>query len=243
MSSSPSLTRWSSHAPRKTSRRIQCTRLRLAGPDQLGPVLVDVLAERGAGLGDLAVDGELEQVLQLVACEPDLDEVELHRRLLDALSEVLLVEGEPQLAVLEHVVGARVVVPSASCLLHVIHIGPDLTQVRGRPDDPNLLRCGLPLVDFAPRLNAGLHRARPRRPRAVGGAGRARGVGRGREGRNGQAGRVVCEGFRVPRSAGGGCRWRPRRRARLLGLSHLDRRAGRRGPPASPAAAASTPSG
>ena len=92
------------------------------GADELGPVLVDVLAERRGGLADLAVDGELEQVVELVAREAAVDEVELHRRLLDALREVLLVEGEAQLAVLEHVVGARLVVPSASCLLHSLRL-------------------------------------------------------------------------------------------------------------------------
>ena len=90
----------------------------VGGPDELGPVLVDVLAERRGRLADLAVDGELEQVVELVALEPAVDEVKLHRGLLDPLSEVMLVEGEAQLPVLEDVVGSRLVIPSASCLLH-----------------------------------------------------------------------------------------------------------------------------
>ena len=72
--------------------------------DELGPVLVDVLAEGGGRLADLAVHRELEQVVQLVAREPVLDEVELHGRLFDPLGKVLFVEGEAELAVLEDVV-------------------------------------------------------------------------------------------------------------------------------------------
>ena len=46
-----------------------------------------------------------------------MDEAELDRGLLDPLAEVVLVEGEAELAVLEHVVGARLVVPSAGRFL------------------------------------------------------------------------------------------------------------------------------
>ena len=63
MSSSPSLTRWSSHAPRKIRRRSQWTSERSEGPDELGPAVVDVLAEGRRGLGDLAVDDQVDQVL------------------------------------------------------------------------------------------------------------------------------------------------------------------------------------
>ena len=87
------------------------------GPDQVLPVLVDVLAEAGAGLGDLAADREVEQVVELLLAESLVDEAELDRGLLDPLPEVLLVEGEAKLAVLEHVVGARLVVPSAGRFL------------------------------------------------------------------------------------------------------------------------------
>ncbi len=98
------MTRWSSQAPRKTSRRSQCTRLRFEGPDELSPVLVDVLAEGGVGLADLAVDSQFEQIVELIGGKPVIDEVELHRGLLYALRKVLFVEREPELSVLEHVV-------------------------------------------------------------------------------------------------------------------------------------------
>ena len=90
----------------------------VGGADELGPVRVDVLAQGRGGLADLAVHGQLEQVVELLVLEPLVDEVELHRGLFDALGEVLLVEGEAELAVLEDVVGARFVISSASCLLH-----------------------------------------------------------------------------------------------------------------------------
>ena len=89
----------------------------MAGADQVVPVLVDVLAEARAGLGDLAADGEVEQVVELLGAEALVDEAELDRGLLDPLAEVLLVEGKAQLPVLEHVVGARLVVPSAGRFL------------------------------------------------------------------------------------------------------------------------------
>ena len=67
-------------------------------------MLVYVLAEGGGRLADLPVHRELEQVMELVVREAVLDEVELHRGLFHPLREVLLVEGEPELAVLEDVV-------------------------------------------------------------------------------------------------------------------------------------------
>ena len=85
----------------------------VGGTDQVLPVFVDVLAQGGGGLGDLAADGEVEEVVQLLLAEALVDEAELDRGLLDPLPEVALVEGEAELAVLEHVVGARLVVPSA----------------------------------------------------------------------------------------------------------------------------------
>ena len=39
----------------------------VGGADQVFPVLVDVLAEAGAGLVDLAVDREVEEVVELLA--------------------------------------------------------------------------------------------------------------------------------------------------------------------------------
>src|SRR5439155_1452348 len=84
--------------------------------DELGPAVVDVLAQRRARVGDLAVDREIDEILQLGVAEAPADEGELHRRLLAALGEVSLVEGEAQLAVLEHEVVAGVVVAALSGL-------------------------------------------------------------------------------------------------------------------------------
>ena len=72
-----------------------------------------MLAEAARGLGDLAGDREVEEVVDLLPGQPLVDEGKLDGGLLDALGEVLLVEGEAELAVLEHVVGARLVVTSA----------------------------------------------------------------------------------------------------------------------------------
>ena len=62
--------------------------------------------------------------------------------------EIVLVEREAQLSVLQDVIGARVVVPSASCLLHSRRIPAPRSDpvVRGRPDRSNLSRCGGPWV-------------------------------------------------------------------------------------------------
>src|ERR1700750_3419828 len=38
----------------------------VGGTDQILPVLVDVFSERGAGLGDLAADREVEQIVELL---------------------------------------------------------------------------------------------------------------------------------------------------------------------------------
>jgi hypothetical protein len=84
----------------------------LGGPVEVAPALVDVLAQVGVRLGDLAVDGEVHEVLALVVAERSVHEAELGRRLLDSLGEVTFVEGEPKLAVLEHVVRAGLVVAS-----------------------------------------------------------------------------------------------------------------------------------
>src|SRR6201989_122647 len=59
----------------------------VGGPDQVLPVLVDVFAEGGAGLGDLAADGEVEEVVELLLDQPLVDELELHGGLLDPLRE------------------------------------------------------------------------------------------------------------------------------------------------------------
>src|SRR3954447_10782683 len=49
------------------------------GPDELRPAVVDVLAERGRGVRDLAVDREVHEVLELELLEPAADEAELAR--------------------------------------------------------------------------------------------------------------------------------------------------------------------
>ena len=76
----------------------------VGGPDELGPAVVHVLAERRRRVLDLAVDGEVDEVLELGRIEPPADEPELAGGLLDPLAEVGLVEGEAELAVLEDVV-------------------------------------------------------------------------------------------------------------------------------------------
>jgi hypothetical protein len=72
-----------------------------------------VLAERGGGIGDLAVDDEVDQILGLVLVDRALEEAELARGLLAALAEVAFVEREPQLAVFEHEVFAGAVIPAS----------------------------------------------------------------------------------------------------------------------------------
>src|SRR5215207_9924935 len=84
----------------------------LRGAAQLGPAVVDVLAQLGGRVLDLAVDGEVHQVLQLLVLQAVGHEAELQRRLLTALTEVALVEGEAKLPVLEYEVLARFVVPA-----------------------------------------------------------------------------------------------------------------------------------
>src|SRR6201996_6209961 len=54
----------------------------VGGTDEVLPVLVDVFAERGAGLGDLAADREVEQILELFLGQSLVDEFQLHRGLL-----------------------------------------------------------------------------------------------------------------------------------------------------------------
>jgi hypothetical protein len=98
------------------------------GPDQLLPALVHMLAEGGGRLADLAVDGELQQVLQLVLVQALPDEIELDGGLLHALREVTLVEGEAKLPVLEHVVRPGLVIASASGL--VLHCAASLRMRR-----------------------------------------------------------------------------------------------------------------
>ena len=52
----------------------------VGGADELGPAVVDVLAEAGGRLLDLAVDGEVHEVLELALVERAADEAELARR-------------------------------------------------------------------------------------------------------------------------------------------------------------------
>src|SRR5581483_6335042 len=83
------------------------------GADQLGPAVVDVLAERRGGIRDLAVDDEVDQILRLILLDGSADEAEATSRLLAALAEIPFVEREPQLAVFEHEVLAGAVVPAS----------------------------------------------------------------------------------------------------------------------------------
>ena len=110
MSSSFSLTRWSSHAQRNTRRRSQCTSERSVGPTSSGQQSLTCSPSARRRVLDLAVDGEVHEVLELVRLEASADEPELERGLLAALGEVPLVEGEPELTVLEDEVLAGVVV-------------------------------------------------------------------------------------------------------------------------------------
>ena len=87
----------------------------LGRADELGPAVVDVFAEPRGGVEDLAVDGEVDEVFELLLAEAAADEAELQRRLLAALGEVRLVEGEAQLAVFEDEVLAGVVVFASRC--------------------------------------------------------------------------------------------------------------------------------
>src|SRR3954447_870430 len=89
------------------------------GPDELRPAVVDVLAERARGIGHLAVDGEVDEVLELGLAQAALHEAELAPGLLDALGEVALVEGEAKLTIFQDVVLTRVVVAAAN----LVHCG------------------------------------------------------------------------------------------------------------------------
>ena len=86
----------------------------IGGADELGPAVVDVLAERRGGVDDLAVDRQVDEVLELGVLERGGRRSRASGRLLDALAEVALVEGEAKLPVLEDVVLAGVVVAAAN---------------------------------------------------------------------------------------------------------------------------------
>ncbi len=73
-----------------------------------------MFAESRGGVEDLAVDREVDQVFELLLAEPAADEAELQRRLLAALGEVGLVEGEAELPVFQDEVLAGVVVFASS---------------------------------------------------------------------------------------------------------------------------------
>ena len=95
--------------------------------DQLRPAVVDVLAQRRGRVVDLAVDGQVDEVFELVLPEPPAHEAQLQRGLLAALGEVLLVEGEAQLPVFEDEVLSRVVI-SAACLVHDVSAGVSIEE-------------------------------------------------------------------------------------------------------------------
>src|SRR5882757_8234885 len=113
--------------------------------DEVLPVLVDVLTEGGAGLGDLAADREVEKVVELLLAEALADEGQLHRGLLDPLGEILLVEREAELSVLQYVIGARLVIPSAGrFLIHELKPGRDASpasQGVDLADHPSSVPC------------------------------------------------------------------------------------------------------
>ena len=111
------MTRWSSHALRKTRRRSQCTSERSAGPTSS--------CQRA-----FAVHGEVHEIVEFVLAQPRLDEAELDRRLLDSLAEVLLVEHEPELSVLQDVVVTGLVVAPSLCvvLCHIVRTRRSLAR-------------------------------------------------------------------------------------------------------------------
>jgi len=90
----------------------------LGRADQLGPAIVDVFTERRRGIRYLPVNGQIDEVFELLLAEAAAHEAHLDRRLLAALGEVLLVERKAQLAVFEDEILARVVVSTAR-LFHV----------------------------------------------------------------------------------------------------------------------------
>src|SRR4029077_5341039 len=150
----------------------------LGGSHQLGPALVHVLAERRRWIGDLAVDGQVDEVFELAVAESAPDEAELDGRLLTTLREVLLVEREAQLAVFENKVLARVVVTAA----RRFHVNwPRIDCPPGRRDNTaGSCFCAHGAWVFASpgrrsRTRASSCRARPvARPRARGGGTRSR---------------------------------------------------------------------
>src|SRR3954454_15639261 len=105
-----------------------------------------MLAQTRAGIGDLPVDRQVDQVLELGVAEPPADEPELDRGLLAALGEVAFVEGEAQLAVLEDEVVAGVVVAALACL----HEWSAMSA--GHPWTGSGRRVGIVCVSPSPRL-------------------------------------------------------------------------------------------
>ncbi len=85
----------------------------VAGSGQVLPVMGDVDAQFRARLLDLAGNGQMEQVIELGEGQAGSHETEPHCGLFDSLAEVPFVEREPEIAVLEHIVSARLVVSSA----------------------------------------------------------------------------------------------------------------------------------
>jgi hypothetical protein len=85
----------------------------VAGADELGPAVVDVLAQCAGRVLDLAIDGEVHQVLELRVVQAAAHEPELQRGLLAALAEITLVERESQLSVFQDEVVPGVVISAA----------------------------------------------------------------------------------------------------------------------------------
>ena len=125
------MTRWSSQAPRNTSRRIQWTSERSEGPLR-SPQQSLTCSPSSSEARHLAVHGQVHEVLALVVAERPVDEPELRGGLLDTLGEVALVEREAQLSVLEHVVRTGLVVSSAGGV--VDKVWPGAGRGAGRRD-------------------------------------------------------------------------------------------------------------
>src|SRR5436305_3219018 len=85
----------------------------LRRPHELRPAIVDMLAECRGGVRHLSVYDEVDEVFGLVFRNRAADEPNFPRSVLAALAEITLIEGEAQVAVFEHEVFARAVVPAS----------------------------------------------------------------------------------------------------------------------------------
>ncbi len=107
------MTRWSSQAPRKISRRSQWTSERSEGPTSSGQHSLTCSPSAEAGSVTSPLTTRLIRSSASSSSTASAQEAELPGRLLAALAEVALVEREAQLSVLEDEVVARAVVPAS----------------------------------------------------------------------------------------------------------------------------------